>query len=85
MYDGKELKIYLNGTLRDKFPMVVEGEEGEAHSKGDVVIGGMPGECRNLYTDGLCTKGTRAQTHRELIREWLCEPKGTFIYIYIDI
>jgi len=30
-----------------------------------------------VYTDGSYTKGTRAHTHRELIREWLWEPKGT--------
>jgi len=30
-----------------------------------------------VFTDGLCTKGTRAHTHRELIREWLSEPKGS--------
>jgi len=30
----------------------------------------------NVYTDGLYTKGTRAHTHRVLIREWLGEPKG---------
>jgi len=29
------------------------------------------------YTDGLYTKRTRAHTHRELIREWLLEPKGS--------
>ena len=29
------------------------------------------------YADGLNTKGTRAHTHRELIREWLWEPKGS--------
>jgi len=27
-------------------------------------------------TDGLYTKGTFANTHRELIREWLWEPNG---------
>jgi len=27
------------------------------------------------FTDGLYTKGTRAQTHSQLIREWLREPK----------
>jgi len=29
-----------------------------------------------LCRDGLYTKGTRAHTHRELIREWLWESKG---------
>ena len=29
--------------------------------------------CPYLYTDDLYTKGTRAHTHRELIREWLWE------------
>jgi len=29
-----------------------------------------------IRTNGLYTKGTRAHTHRELIREWLSEPKG---------
>jgi len=28
-------------------------------------------------TDCLHTKGTRAHMHRELIREWLWEPKGS--------
>jgi len=38
----------------------------------------------HIYTDGLCTKGTRALTHRELIRDWLWEPKGSSLeYIYI--
>jgi len=27
------------------------------------------------FTDGSYTKGTRAHTHRELIREWLWEPR----------
>jgi len=31
----------------------------------------------HAFTDGLFTKGTRAHTHRELIREWLWEPKGS--------
>ena len=30
---------------------------------------------RDIHTYGLYTKGTRARTHRELIREWLREPK----------
>jgi len=29
------------------------------------------------FTDGSYTKGTRAHTHREVIREWLWEPKGS--------
>ena len=29
------------------------------------------------FTDGVYTKGTRAHTQRELIREWLWEPKGS--------
>jgi len=29
------------------------------------------------FTDGLYTKGTRAHTHRKLIRKWLWEPKGS--------
>jgi len=29
-----------------------------------------------MYTDALYTKGTRAHTHRELIREWLWKLKG---------
>jgi len=32
---------------------------------------------RKVYTNGSYTKGTRAHTHRELIREWLWEPKGS--------
>jgi len=32
----------------------------------------------NTYTQTVYnTKGTRAHTHRELIREWLWEPKGS--------
>jgi len=31
----------------------------------------------SFFTDGSYTKGTRAHTHRELIREWLGEPKGS--------
>jgi len=27
-----------------------------------------------MFTDGSYTKGKRAHTHRELIREWLWEP-----------
>jgi len=30
-----------------------------------------------ISTDGLYIKGTRAHTHRELIREWLWGPKGS--------
>jgi len=30
-----------------------------------------------VYTDGLYAKGTRAHTHRERIREWLWELRGT--------
>ena len=30
----------------------------------------------NVFTDGSYTKGTQAHTHRELIRQWLWEPKG---------
>ena len=39
--------------------------------------------CLYIYTPPLFsqmvynTKGTRAHTHRELIREWLWEPKGS--------
>jgi len=44
-------------------------------------IGNAPaasrGELRGLTSRGLNTKGTRAHTHRELIREWLWEPKGS--------
>jgi len=29
------------------------------------------------FIDGSYTKGTRAHTHRELIREWLWKPKGS--------
>jgi len=32
-----------------------------------------------LFTEGSYTKGTRAHTHREQIREWLWEPKGSFL------
>jgi len=32
-----------------------------------------------IHIDGLYTKGTRAHTHRELVREWLWEPKGSFL------
>ena len=31
---------------------------------------------RDTYIDGYNTKGARAHTHRELIREWLWEPNG---------
>ena len=31
---------------------------------------------RSVFTNGLYTKGTRAHTQRELIREWLIEPTG---------
>jgi len=48
------------------------------------------GECRNVliislqFTDDLYTKGTRAHMPRELIREWLWEPKGSsFEYIWV--
>ena len=34
----------------------------------------LPG---TISTNGVYTKGTRAHTHRELIREWLWEPKGS--------
>jgi len=33
--------------------------------------------CQQLFTDGSYTKGARAHTHRELIREWLWETKGS--------
>ena len=37
-----------------------------------------------IFTDGSYIKGTRAHTRRELIREWLCEPKGSSPeYIYV--
>jgi len=35
-------------------------------------------------TDGYNTKGTRAHTHRELIREWLWETKGSFLNIHTN-
>jgi len=50
---------------------------------------GTPRSCRSLAsaeaagapraqpTDEEYTKSTRAHTHRELIREWLWEPKGS--------
>jgi len=36
---------------------------------------------KSCYTDGLYTKGARAHTHRELIREWLWQPKGSSLKI----
>ena len=42
-YDGKELRIYLNGALKDTFEHAI-GEEEEFHSKGDLVVGGLPGK-----------------------------------------
>ena len=30
-----------------------------------------------VFIDGSYTKGTRAHTHKEMIREWLWEPKGS--------
>jgi len=36
----------------------------------------MASTAHKALTDGLYTKGTRAHTHRALIREWLWEPKG---------
>jgi len=37
-----------------------------------------------IIMDGLYTKGTRAHTQKELIREWLWEPKGSSLeYIYV--
>jgi len=42
-----------------------------------------------IFTDGSYTKGTRAHTHRELIREWIWEPKGSslenILYMYVSI
>jgi len=39
---------------------------------------------RARFTDSSYTKGTRAEKHRELIREWLWEPKvGSFEYIWV--
>ena len=38
----------------------------------------------NVFADGLYIKSTRAHTHRELIREWLCEPKGNSLR-YISV
>jgi len=36
------------------------------------------------FTDGLYTKSTHAHTYRELIREWLWEPKGSSLgYIQV--
>jgi len=43
--------------------------EGRGYSGGD----------DDQFTDGVYTKGTRAHTHRELIREWLWEPKRSSI------
>jgi len=31
------------------------------------------------------TKGTRAHTHSELIREWLWEPTGSSLELYIEV
>jgi len=40
----------------------------------------------STFKDIYITKGTRAHTHRELIREWLWEPKGSSLeYIQISI
>jgi len=45
-YDGKELRIYLNGTLGGTFEHVVGEEEAAEgfHSKGDLQVGGLPGK-----------------------------------------
>lgn len=43
VYNGKELKLYLNGTFKDQFDLVFAEDE-EIHSKGDVLIGGYPGK-----------------------------------------
>jgi hypothetical protein len=47
-YDGKEVRIYLNGTLGGTFEWTVGEEEAtiEAgfHSKGDLLVGGLPGK-----------------------------------------
>jgi len=49
------------------------GVEGVRH-RADISLG-----AGDLFADGLYTKGTRAHTHRELIRAWLWEPKGSFL------
>ena len=43
----------------------------DARSPGCAVCQPQPPNSTFLFTDGLYTKGTRAHTHRELIREWL--------------
>lgn len=47
-YDGKELRIYLNGTLGGTFEWTVSEEEATVeagwHSKGDLLVGGLPGK-----------------------------------------
>jgi len=49
-----------------------------AHTHGGGGGKGGAGLCRMCVSiDGLHTKGTPACTHRELIREWLWEPKGS--------
>ena len=35
------------------------------------------GNGKRIFTDGVDAKGTRAHTHRELIREWLWKPEGS--------
>jgi len=37
----------------------------------------LAGASPPAFTDGVYTKETRAHTHKELIREWLWEPKGS--------
>jgi len=77
-YDGQALKIYLNGTLRETFMLIVEGNEGESHSKGDVYIGGMSGKYAfdgyidhvRVWNDALDEEGLRA-----VLNEISLEPK----------
>ena len=43
VYDGKQMRIYLDGTFKDTFDYETT-EEDEIHAKGDVHIGGLPGK-----------------------------------------
>lgn len=46
VYNGIDLRLYVNGTYMDQFDFITSEEEAEAmHSKGDVNIGGIMGKC----------------------------------------
>jgi len=44
-FNGSEIRMYINGSLKESKEWVVTEEEAETlHSKGDLMIGGMPGK-----------------------------------------